>query len=127
MQVVLCKASIWLSARRGVCRSGAYIQYASTVASCAVPMHVPCSIKAKDAALGFYYTHNVFFAPPPQFFAGNLDGLAGILAEPHLVANLDFELAHGAVFEHLAVTDGHHLTLVWLFCSGIGEDRQIVV
>ena len=46
----------------------------------------------------------------------------GILAEQDLVADLDVERAHLAVFEDLALADGHDFALVGLLGGGVGND-----
>ena len=58
--------------------------------------------------------HDVFFAHHQQLLAVDLDGLAGVLAEEHLVTDLDGQRTGLAVITDLAVADGQHFTLVGL-------------
>lgn len=46
---------------------------------------------------GFEHAHHVFLAHDEQFLAVDLDGLAGILAEDHLVTDFQLKLALRAV------------------------------
>src|SRR3990170_1425234 len=66
------------------------------------------------------HAHDVFFAHHEQFFVVDLHLGAGIFAEENLVADLDVERAHLAVFQDLAVADGHYLTLDRLLLDGFG-------
>src|SRR3990172_717719 len=68
------------------------------------------------------HAHDVFFAHHEQFFVVDLHLGAGIFAEENLVADLDVERAHLAVFQDLAVADGHYLTLDRLLLDGIGDN-----
>src|SRR5258705_1322321 len=73
-------------------------------------------------ALGrFDDAHDVFFAHHEQFFAVNLDGLAGIFAEQDLVSLPDIQRTDLAVFQDLAIANRNHLTLVGLLGGGIGN------
>src|SRR5690606_40224139 len=45
----------------------------------------------------------------------DLDRLAGVLAEEHAVAHLQFQRAHGSIAVHLAATYRQHLALLGLF------------
>ena len=65
--------------------------------------------------------HDVFFAHHEQFFAFDLDGLAGVLAEQDAVADLDVEREDLAVVVNLALADGHDFALVGLFGGGVGD------
>jgi hypothetical protein len=63
--------------------------------------------------------HDVFFAHHEQFFAVNLDGLAGIFAEQDLVTLLDVQRTDLAVFQDLAIANRDYLALVRLLSRGI--------
>ena len=67
--------------------------------------------------------HDVFFAHHEQFFAVDLDGLAGVLAEQDAVADFDVERTNLAVFETLAFADGYDFALIGLFGCGVRESR----
>src|SRR5690348_16263543 len=60
---------------------------------------------------GLDHAHDVFFAHDEQFLAFDLHGLARVLAEQDLVADLDGHRADLAVVEDLAVADGQHFAL----------------
>ena len=81
-------------------------------------------MNSPDYAVRIYFddAHDVFFAHHEQFFAFDFDGLAGILAEQHAVADFDVERQHFAVFGLLAFADGLHFALVGLLGGGVGDD-----
>src|SRR2546425_4461201 len=89
--------------------------------SLAAMVLVPQSILICKVQL-FNDSHQVFFAHDQKFLAVDLDLGAGILAEQHLVAGLDCERVHFAVFEDLAVADRDDLALDRLFGCGVGND-----
>src|SRR5208283_1743570 len=60
---------------------------------------------------GFDHGHDVFFAHDHQFFAIHLDFSTAVLAEEDLVADLDVERTHCAVFEDLALADSQNFSV----------------
>ena len=66
--------------------------------------------------------HDVFFAHHEQFFAFDLDGLTGILAEEHLVADLQIDGTDLAVFQHFAIADADDLALIGLLGGRVRND-----
>ena len=62
--------------------------------------------KAVAGKLTFDDAHDVFFAHHEQFFAFDLDGLAGIFAEQNLVADLHVQRTDFAVFADFAFANG---------------------
>src|SRR5436309_2089825 len=69
--------------------------------------------------LGFDDAHDVFFAHHEQFLAFDLDGLAGIFAEEHAVADLHVERQNLAVVGFFALADGLNFALVGFLGSGV--------
>jgi hypothetical protein len=65
---------------------------------------------------------DVFLAHDEQFFAIDLDGLSGILAKQHAVADLDVERTDLAAFEDLAVADCQDFALIRLLSRGFREN-----
>ena len=65
--------------------------------------------------------HDVFFTHDHEFFAVDLHFGAAVLAEQDLVADLDVERTHLAVFENLALADRDDLSPNGLFSRGIGN------
>src|SRR5690606_18582321 len=70
---------------------------------------------------GLDHAHDVFLAHHEELIAFDLHGLAGILAEQHLVAHLDSHRTDLAVVEDLAIADGQHFALVGLFTGAVGD------
>jgi hypothetical protein len=68
------------------------------------------------------HAHDVFFAHDEQFLAIDLDGLAGVLAEQHAVADLQRHRADLAVVLDLAGADGLDFALVGLLGGVVGND-----
>src|SRR6478672_3582370 len=66
--------------------------------------------------------HDVFFAHHEQFFAADLDALAGVFTEQDAIADLDVERAHLAVFKDLAVADCQDFALIRLFRGGFRKN-----
>src|SRR5690606_2626285 len=66
--------------------------------------------------------HDVFLAHHEELLALHLDGLAGVLAEEHLVAGLDVQGDELALIVFLALADGHDLALVGLLGRRVGND-----
>src|SRR5690554_1470306 len=72
--------------------------------------------------LAFDNSQNLAFVHYQQVFTVNLDSVAaGIRTKDHFVANLDSQLAHFAIVQYTAGTNGNDLTLVGLFSSGTGQ------
>src|SRR5690625_7247625 len=61
------------------------------------------------------------FAEDDQFFTIELDVVAGVLAEEHLIAHFEGYRAQLAVLQQLALTHGNDLALIGLF---LGAARQ---
>jgi len=78
--------------------------------------------KYEFGLLAFNHAYDVFFAHLQQFDTTHLEGLAGILAEQHLVADFDFQRAHFAIVAHFAFTDGNDFTLIRFFRSRAGDN-----
>src|SRR5260221_5144808 len=66
--------------------------------------------------------HDVFFAHHHELVALDAHGGAGILAEEHLVADLEVDRDELAVLVLLAGSDGEHFALVGLLGGGVGND-----
>src|ERR1700691_2580572 len=71
--------------------------------------------------LAFNHGHDVFFAHDHEIFTVDLDLGSAVFAEQDLVADLDIQRTDRAVFENLAFTDRHDLSLHRLFCRGVGN------
>ena len=71
-------------------------------------------------SVAFDHAHDVFLAHDEEFIALHLHGLAGILAEQHLVAGLDVERDQLAVVVLLALADGDDFALVGFLGRGVG-------
>src|SRR5580765_5072087 len=65
--------------------------------------------------------HEVFLAHHEELIALDLDGLAGILAEQHAVADLDVDRDQLAVVVFLALAHGNDFALVGFLGGGIGN------
>src|SRR5690606_20524048 len=72
--------------------------------------------------LGSEDGEDIFFAHDQQLFAIDLDGLAGVFAEQHLVTDLEFESAYRPIGIALAAADRDHLSLFGFFRRRIGND-----
>ena len=89
-------------------------------------MFSPCLcvsvVKGLGWGLSLDHAHDVFFAHHQQLVAFDLDGLAGVLAEQHTVADFHVERNQLALVVFLAGADGDDLALVGLFSGGVGDD-----
>src|SRR5947209_1459376 len=74
------------------------------------------------SVLGVDDGHDVFFAHHQQLVAVDLHGRAGVLAEEHLVADLQVDGSDLAIIVLLARADGEHFALVRLLGGGVGDD-----
>ncbi len=81
-----------------------------------------CSVCSGWRQSAFDDRHDVFLAHHEELLAVDLDLGAGVLAEQHLVADLDVERAHVAVLEDLALADGDDLAADRLLGRGVGDD-----
>src|SRR5881396_1468509 len=80
------------------------------------------SSRIRCAAASVHDGHDVFFAHHQQLVAVDLDGGAGVLAEEHLVADLDVDGAHFPILVLLAGAHREHFALVGLLGGGVGDD-----
>src|SRR5258706_5035838 len=80
------------------------------------------SLAAMLVFLSVHYCHDVFLAHHEELFAVDLDGAARVFAEEDLVADLDVDGEHLAIFVLLAGADGHHFALVGFLGGGVGDD-----
>src|SRR5882672_4532417 len=75
----------------------------------------------RSLLVAFDDAHEVFLAHHEELIALDLDGLAGIFAEQHTVADLDVDRDQLAVVVFLALADGDDLALIGLLGGGIGN------
>src|SRR5579883_662038 len=74
-----------------------------------------------DSSLLLDDGEDVVLAQDEVLLTVDLDFAPRVLAEEHLVAGLDVELAQAPVLEELAVADGDHLGLDRLLLRGVGD------
>nr|QRG44145.1 hypothetical protein [Escherichia coli] len=83
----------------------------SLAAIAELPQFCDCGLGCGEAAGSAQHGEDVVFLHHQVLGAVELDLGAGVLAEQHLVADLDLRRAHVAVVEHLALAHGDDLAL----------------
>ena len=71
--------------------------------------------------LTFQNAEDFVLAHDQELFTIQLDVAAGILAEQDAIANLDIQRHEFAVFQALALADGHDFAFLRFFLRGIGD------